>query len=123
LPTRCVIVIIHKAILRHGPYSSLTHFLVSPCPSFLTKFVEELPNAQLQWIEECGHVPHLEQPKETAEAIASFLTMSTSFKSGSKIKTIPTGGAVEGSNPSSTYYIGGGVVGALLLEELIKQFF
>jgi hypothetical protein len=52
------------------------------------KFVKELPNAQLQWIEECGHVPHLEQPKATAEAIASFLTMSTPFKPGSKTRDV-----------------------------------
>ncbi|CAJ1942186.1 unnamed protein product [Cylindrotheca closterium] len=41
---------------------------------FANKFVEEMPNASLKWIEECGHVPHLEQPDETAEAILSFLT-------------------------------------------------
>jgi hypothetical protein len=87
------------------------------------KFVEELPNAELQWIEECGHVPHLEQPKETAEAIASFLTKSTSFTPGSKIITVTSGGEEKGSNPSSTYYIGGSVLGALLVEELIKRFF
>jgi pimeloyl-ACP methyl ester carboxylesterase len=41
---------------------------------FGSQFVETMPNAQLQWIEECGHVPHLEQPDETADAIASFLS-------------------------------------------------
>lgn len=25
-----------------------------------------IPHARLQWIEQCGHVPHLEQPEETA---------------------------------------------------------
>jgi hypothetical protein len=30
---------------------------------FATKFVETLPSATLVWIEECGHVPHLEQPE------------------------------------------------------------
>lgn len=40
---------------------------------FANKFVETLPNAELQWIEECGHVPHLEQPEVTAEAIEKFL--------------------------------------------------
>lgn len=40
---------------------------------FANKFVETLPNAQLQWIEECGHVPHLEQPEVTAQLISDFL--------------------------------------------------
>jgi hypothetical protein len=82
--------------------------------------VEELPNAQLRWIEECGHVPHLEQPEETAEAIASFLTSSTTTEGGQSTSAIATKTG-EGSAP--TYYIGGGVLGAILLEELIKQFF
>ena len=40
---------------------------------FANKFVETLPNAELQWIEECGHVPHLEQPDVTAETIYTFV--------------------------------------------------
>lgn len=42
---------------------------------FANKFMETLPNEknQLNWIEECGHVPHLEQPKETAKVIYNFL--------------------------------------------------
>ena len=40
---------------------------------FANKFLETLPNAQLQWIEECGHVPHLEQPEVTAKLISTFL--------------------------------------------------
>jgi pimeloyl-ACP methyl ester carboxylesterase len=41
---------------------------------FANKFVDLLPDARLQWIEECGHVPHLEQPEQTADAIAEFLS-------------------------------------------------
>lgn len=41
---------------------------------FAYKFIENLPDGQLQFIEECGHVPHLEQPDETAKLISSFLT-------------------------------------------------
>ena len=41
---------------------------------FANKFVEQLPNAQLRWIEECGHVPHLEQPDQTADEIRDFLS-------------------------------------------------
>ncbi|MEO1093950.1 MAG: alpha/beta hydrolase [Cyanobacteria bacterium J06638_28] len=37
------------------------------------EFVAQLPQAQLTWIDDCGHVPHLEKPKETAEAICEWL--------------------------------------------------
>ena len=30
---------------------------------FAQKFVDTLPSASLVWIDECGHVPHLEQPE------------------------------------------------------------
>ena len=40
---------------------------------FAQRFIDTLPDATLQWIEECGHVPHLEQPEETARAISNFL--------------------------------------------------
>jgi len=36
-------------------------------------FMENLPDAELRWIEECGHVPHLEQSKTTAAIIKEFL--------------------------------------------------
>lgn len=36
------------------------------------KFHQALPNNQLVWIPECGHVPHLEKPAMTAEAIIKF---------------------------------------------------
>lgn len=39
----------------------------------LHRFVDEMPNARLVWVEECGHVPHLEQPQEAAKAIFSFV--------------------------------------------------
>jgi pimeloyl-ACP methyl ester carboxylesterase len=37
-------------------------------------FSENLPNARLQWIENCGHVPHLEQTQTTATAILDFIS-------------------------------------------------
>lgn len=40
---------------------------------FAQKFIDTMPNAELQWIEECGHVPHLEQAEVTARLIADFL--------------------------------------------------
>lgn len=42
-------------------------------PSTADKFVETLPRCRLEWIEECGHVPHLEQPAETAALILGFI--------------------------------------------------
>ena len=40
-------------------------------------FKRNLPNSQLQWIDNCGHVPHLEMPKITAELILNFIDLST----------------------------------------------
>jgi pimeloyl-ACP methyl ester carboxylesterase len=37
------------------------------------RFHQNLPNNQLQWIEKCGHVPHLEQPQITATAILNWV--------------------------------------------------
>jgi hypothetical protein len=84
-----------------------------------------LPNAELKWIAECGHVPHLEQPKETASAIVSFLTSD---------KVTSVAGKNRGNNgqamnndkdngiPMPTYVIGGGFLGAYLIEEAMKNF-
>jgi pimeloyl-ACP methyl ester carboxylesterase len=102
------------------PVACLPHNLTS-----LHQFLEELPDAQLQWIEKCGHVPHLEKPDVTANAIATFLE---SISVGASSKTSIRGkesfdGMMEGKSAVPTYFIGSGVVGALILEELIKQFF
>ncbi len=37
------------------------------------QFVDNLPNSSLQWIPNCGHVPHLEQSKITASSILAFV--------------------------------------------------
>ena len=37
------------------------------------KFAKAIPNSKLVWIDNCGHVPHLEQPQLTAEAISDFV--------------------------------------------------
>jgi pimeloyl-ACP methyl ester carboxylesterase len=36
------------------------------------RFEQLLPKSQLVWIENCGHVPHLEKPQITAENILAF---------------------------------------------------
>jgi pimeloyl-ACP methyl ester carboxylesterase len=37
-----------------------------------TQFEKLLPNSKLVWIENCGHVPHLEKPQITATEILNF---------------------------------------------------
>ena len=37
------------------------------------RFRTTLPKGELVWIDQCGHVPHLEQPKLTAEAMIQFI--------------------------------------------------
>ncbi len=36
------------------------------------KFAKAIPHSQLIWIENCGHVPHLEKPQITAQHILDF---------------------------------------------------
>jgi len=36
------------------------------------KFARAIPNSQLIWIPDCGHVPHLEKPQITAQHILGF---------------------------------------------------
>jgi hypothetical protein len=45
---------------------------VLPPAEYVPKFVDALPACTFRWVEECGHVPHLEQPAVTAAAIAAF---------------------------------------------------
>ncbi len=37
------------------------------------KFTQLLPKSQLKWINNCGHVPHLEKAQITADAILEFI--------------------------------------------------
>lgn len=43
-------------------------------PSTALKFQQVIQNNKLQWIEDCGHVPHLEKPFETSQFILDFLS-------------------------------------------------
>jgi pimeloyl-ACP methyl ester carboxylesterase len=36
------------------------------------KFKEAIAHSQLIWLENCGHVPHLEQPQKTVQHILEF---------------------------------------------------
>jgi len=42
-----------------------------------TKFQAAIPNSQLVWIPDCGHVPHLEKPQATAIALQTFIDTPT----------------------------------------------
>jgi pimeloyl-ACP methyl ester carboxylesterase len=60
---------------------------------FANKFVETLPDARLSWVEECGHVPHLEQPDVTADAVAAFVrerVLGSSPESGVALGLVPS---------------------------------
>ena len=37
------------------------------------KFVGAIANSQLVWMSECGHVPHLEKPQQSADCILGFI--------------------------------------------------
>jgi pimeloyl-ACP methyl ester carboxylesterase len=39
------------------------------------RFEQTIKDVKLVWIEECGHVPHLEQAQATAQAIGDFLSL------------------------------------------------
>jgi pimeloyl-ACP methyl ester carboxylesterase len=41
---------------------------------FAQRFLDVLPDPELRWVEDCGHVPHLEQPDRTAGLVLDFLT-------------------------------------------------
>ena len=78
---------------------------------FAQRFLDTLPDASLQWIEECGHVPHLEQPEETAKAISEFLR-SDKF-GGITSPAASVSGELIGGLESDTVKIVGGITGAL----------
>jgi pimeloyl-ACP methyl ester carboxylesterase len=109
---------------------------------YANKFIETLPDAELTWIEECGHVPHLEQPEKTCDAIVDFLSSAkvkaavdgsyksplVQPKSNTKTTTTTTTTTASDDGDESTarpspYIVGGGFLGAFLLEEVIKTFF
>lgn len=67
----------------------------------LSRFVDEMPNARLVWVEECGHVPHLEQPTKTAAEITDFI------KNGNpaKVKKSALSGMRRGTESARKPYI------------------
>jgi len=46
------------------------------------RFETAIAHSQLVWIPQCGHVPHLEKPQATAEAIMQFLDATVAANGG-----------------------------------------
>ena len=46
---------------------------ILPPAQYAQKFIDDIATARLEWVEDCGHVPHLEQPILTADTIAAFV--------------------------------------------------
>jgi pimeloyl-ACP methyl ester carboxylesterase len=42
-------------------------------PDYAARFLEELPDARLAWVESCGHCAHLEQPEALLDAVRAFV--------------------------------------------------
>jgi pimeloyl-ACP methyl ester carboxylesterase len=79
---------------------------------FANKFVETLPNASLRWIEECGHVPHLEQPSETANVISEFLW-------GEELQAVTAAAQNTKGDDSSSFPVGYVAAGASATAALL----
>ena len=41
-------------------------------PAYAERFAEEVPNSKLLWVENCGHVAHLERPEFMRDALFEF---------------------------------------------------
>jgi len=46
---------------------------ILPAADYLPKFATALPDAQFAWFDECGHVPHLEQPAALSALLTEFV--------------------------------------------------
>lgn len=76
------------AFTKSGGYNFLSDYIKKiACPTLIIwgeqdkilgtkdakRFEQTIPNSRLVWIPDCGHVPHLEHPGNTAQVIKSFL--------------------------------------------------
>ena len=80
-------------------------FMVLQC---VMQFVDTLPDARLVWIEECGHVPHLEKPEQTADAISSFISSDLEVSND------------EAASDNTPYVVGAGVAGVLAVSQIVN---
>lgn len=73
-------------------------------PRYAQQFESALPNGRLEWVEECGHCAHLEQPDAAAAAILSFLLKGVEPSTGAgtaagaaaAVPAVPTAAASTG---------------------------
>lgn len=75
------------AFMRSGGYSVSTRLSGVRCPvlvvwgrqdeilspDYAQQFIDALPDAKLVWVEHCGHVPALEQPRQLLGAVQQFV--------------------------------------------------
>ena len=46
---------------------------ILPPEQYAERFTADIASARLEWVDKCGHVPHLEQPPLTAQLMADFI--------------------------------------------------
>lgn len=76
------------AFTKSGGYNFLSNYIQKLQPATLIiwgerdkilgtkdakRFQQTISHSELVWISDCGHVPHLEKPRNTAQAMVSFL--------------------------------------------------
>ncbi|KAF0907202.1 hypothetical protein E2562_015711 [Oryza meyeriana var. granulata] len=77
---------------------------------------QELPDAILRQVRECGHIPHVEKPREVAKHVLDFLGTERPEKA-EQVSSLPS--TVGGNNN----VVGGGaeVAVAVKMEELAQE--
>mmetsp|Transcript_15004 Transcript_15004/g.26628 ORF Transcript_15004/g.26628 Transcript_15004/m.26628 type:complete len:406 (-) Transcript_15004:533-1750(-) len=63
---------------------------------YAERFPREMPRARLEWVEACGHCPHLEQPAETADKIVAFIQEGVVKEVEVPVKATTGGGGLFG---------------------------
>ncbi|MNL27423.1 4,5:9,10-diseco-3-hydroxy-5,9,17-trioxoandrosta-1(10),2-diene-4-oate hydrolase [compost metagenome] len=73
-----------KSAIRHNMEKDLYKINMPVCliwgrddkitpPDVAEEFLKLLPNAELNWVEKCGHAPMMERPEEFNEYLDKFL--------------------------------------------------
>lgn len=53
----------------------------------MQKFVADLPNASLKFIKDCGHIPHVEKPKEFSSILKEFYLQGQNLEGEEGLQT------------------------------------
>ena len=77
--------------------------------------MDNLPDAELRLIDDCGHVPHLEKSDECANRIAEFLNSEELLQKKKSLSTVPSysiavGAAVAAAGVASAALTLGGEI-------------